>query len=342
LGEDSRLQTIADRARSEELLRWAASLPVEPVYQHTLLRPTKWLKYREAHSGYPVRLRILPAPPDAGVIFSDEDGHVKARAKFRNVATKALCVCVEESGLHINNIEHILATLYAFNVDNAIVEVEKKSLVPFLLRKRSLPIFPRSTLEYLMALKDAGIEEQVGYVRKYRSIQRIHTFTHKKRGDRITIEPQERGITIDYLSGYPKLDIPDARLVLNLTPVNFMREVSEARTLVNQYYHCPYLLAKLLGSLTFISYGIGVGVGPENAIVRLRGKDFSEPRYGGYEFELVRHKIVDFLAAVSLLGPLRGVKFTVVKSGHKFDLMVCRHLHEILRYDHRARLVRSR
>ncbi|MEW6357450.1 MAG: UDP-3-O-acyl-N-acetylglucosamine deacetylase [Planctomycetota bacterium] len=345
-----KLQTIDDPKLTAALFSWAENLPREPADQQTLAKETRWLSYIEAHSGAPTDVKIIPAGPGEGIHFADETMQDPIPATLDTVDTKALCVCVERHGLHVNNVEHLLATLYVFGVDNATVLVKKGGLWPLFAWKRSLPLFRNSVLEYIVALYETGIVEQAGNPRRYRTIEGRRTFKHDLREDRITIEPltasgdmdrkppssadrsvsPEAGICIHYLSGYPRLDIPDQEIEIDVTPATFLGQIAEARTLVNQFNRWPYFIAKQLGKLSFLSYGYGVGVNAENAVVRLRNRCFSKPRYGGDHQELVRHKVIDLLAAVRFLGPLRGVRFDVVKSGHAFDLQVCREIDRLL------------
>ncbi|NOZ21106.1 MAG: UDP-3-O-acyl-N-acetylglucosamine deacetylase [Planctomycetes bacterium] len=341
-----KLQTIDDPKLTEDLFSWAESLPRDPANQQTLAKETDWLSYIEAHSGAPTSVKIVPARPGQGIHFTDETLRDPIPAIFDTVDTKALCVCVERHGLHVNNVEHLLATLYVFGVDNATVLVKKGGLWPRFVWKRSLPLFTNSVLEYVIALREAEITEQTDSPRKYRTIKGRHTFRHDLREDQITIEPlnvdreppssadqsasPESGLRVHYRSGYPRLDIPDQEIEIDMTPATFLGEIAEARTLVNQFNRWPYFAARQLGKLSFLTYGYGVGVNTENAVVRLRNRCFSQPRYGGDQHELVRHKVIDFLAAVRFLGPLRCVKFDVVKSGHAFDLQVCREMDRLL------------
>lgn len=324
-----KLQTWSDPEGVADLFSWAEGLKQAPESQQTLAAETDWLTYIEAHSGAPTGVKILPGEPDQGIRFTDEHLRDPIPASFDTVGTKALCVCVERNGLHVNNVEHLLACLYAFGIDNATVIVQKKGLWSRLVWKRSLPLFPSSTLSYIRAIRRAGIVAQAA-ARRCRTIQGQHTFRHDMREDTISVAPAPGGISIHYTSGYPRLDIPDQEIEVELTPAAFLGEISEARTLVNQFNGWPYPIAKQLGKFSFLSYGYGVGVNPENAIVRLRHRSYSAPRYGGDHQELVRHKVMDFLAAVRFLGPLRGVRFTVVKSGHTFDLKVCREIARLL------------
>jgi len=325
-----RLQTIEDPDVTAELFAWAEGLKRETECQQTLGGETDWLSYIEAHSGAPTAVKLLPADPGEGIRFTDEHLRDPIPADLSTVDTKALCVCVERHGLHVNNVEHLLSCLYAFGIDNATVLVRKTGLWARLVWKRSLPLFTNSVLEFIQAFHRAGIVEQPGSVRDYRTIRGKHTFKHDLREDRVTIEPGPGHTTIHYASGYPQLEIPDQEIEIELTPARFLAEVSEARTLVNQFNRWPYPIAKQLGKLSFLSYGYGVGVNPENAVVRLRHRTFSRPRYGGEQHELVRHKVVDFLAAVRFLGFLRGVRLTVVKSGHAFDLEAVREIDKLL------------
>jgi UDP-3-O-[3-hydroxymyristoyl] N-acetylglucosamine deacetylase len=308
-------------------LEWASSLPKEPQYQQTLLDPTDWIKGIEPYSGKEIGIKIFPAPPNTGLIFSltkisPPDTNKSIITSIENGAAKDRAICLESNGFRIASVEHLLATLYAFNVDNAFIMVDKKIRRLFRREKVGLPLFPDGVLSIIYQLKKAHIVEQKGFYRPYKTVTEKLEATHPDKGDYIAIEPGN-SFSIDYTAGYPHLDIAEQSRSFQLTPESFLTELAEARTLIHSLNHLPPLLARFLAKFSFLSYGYGIGINQENAICPFQGKFYNEPRYldsQGGSSELVRHKIQDLLGEISILGLLKKVKIKAIKTGHQHNL----------------------
>lgn len=309
------------------LMKWVSTLPKEPPYQQTLLNPTDWIKGIEPYSGKKVELKIFPAPPNSGLSFSLAkislpDAKKSIKPGIESGVAKDRSICLESNGLRIANVEHLLAILYAFNVDNAFIIVNKETRWPSRGKKVGLPLFSDGVISIVYQLKKAHIVEQKGFYREYKTVTEKLEATHPDRGDYISIEPGN-SFSIEYIAGYPHLGIDEQSLSFQLSPESFLTELAEARTLIHSLNHLPPLIASFLAKFSFLSYGYGIGINQENAISPFLGKFYNQPRYldsQGRSSELVRHKIQDLLGEVSILGPLKRVKIKAIKSGHQHNL----------------------
>ena len=129
-----------------------------------------------------------------------------------------------------------------------------------------------------------------------------------------------RGLRVTCTAGYEHLGVPRATLEFEVAPAAYRERLSEARTLMNQYARLPAGLVRFGARFAYPRYGLGTGVSPDTMIVMERGRQIGPPRYGSPEEEFVRHKVIDFLGALALVGPLADCHFTVVKSSHRHDL----------------------
>lgn len=306
--------------------------------QHTLAQPTRWVEGRELQSGRRVRVCILPAPADYGLRYAlgraGSDGvvldSIPVPADLDHATNRDRCICVEGNGVAVTNVEHLNAVFVALGLDNALVVLDKPGVWPKLFKRQALPLLDDSTAGFVGALADAGHAEQDA-TRRERTVSHSYRIEDPKTGDFAGVDPGP-GLRVSCTAGYERLGIPAATLHLEITPEGYRDELSRARTLMNQYAQIPAPLLGLGAWFAYPRYGLGCGVSPATMVLMRRGRPVGEARYGGPAEELVRHKIIDFLGALALVGPVNNCHFTVVKSSHRHDLTfmrgLLRRLHE--------------
>ncbi len=246
------------------------------------------------HSGEKVFLTLNPAPPDTGIIFSRTDltPNVKIRAHALNVVDTTLATTLGKGDVRIATVEHLMSALAGLGIDNALVE----------LSAAELPIMDGSAGPFVFLIQSAGIEEQNAQKR----FMRIKRKVRYDEGDvSVSIEPYE-GFNVAYTLQYdhPVFRQHPRSAVLDFTTTSFVKEVSRARTfgLLQDYESLRQMNLAQGGSL-------------DNAVVV---DDFSIINREGlrYEDEFAKHKILDAIGDLYLLGYSVIGRFIGHKSGH--------------------------
>ena len=263
-------------------------------YQHTLARPVQCAGIG-LHSGKSVNLTIKPAPVNHGIKFvrTDLPHRPVISAHFRNVIDTSLATTLGTDGVIVSTVEHLMAALAGLYIDNALVEMDAYEA----------PIMDGSAGPFTSMLKAAGIKAQSG---------RRCMFVVKKP---IEMEDEDKKVGL-YPSGTLKItctiefDHPLVRrqsYAISLTDGLFEKEISRART---------------FGFLHEVNYlkqnGFARGGSLENAVVIDRDSILNQ---GGLRFEneFVRHKVLDCIGDLSLLGmPFIG-HIVAYKSGHALN-----------------------
>lgn len=245
------------------------------------------------HSGKPSTATIKPAAQHTGIRFARTDlpGLPSVLACPGAVHSTSQATVLGGDGFTIATIEHCLAALTGFEIDNAVVEVDAAEL----------PIGDGSAQIYIDALEKAGSVEQAAD-REYMVITRRVMY-----GDDETfaaIEPYE-GLRISCSIAFSHRRIGDQSLVLDVDPQSFRREIGPART-----------FGFLKDRERAKAMGIGLGASLENTVVL---DDAGVLNAGGlrYPDEFVRHKMLDALGDLAVLGkPVRG-HLEARRSGHE-------------------------
>ena len=247
------------------------------------------------HSGKTVQLTLRPAPEDTGIIFHihGEDGVKVVSPKPDAVTATGLATTLGIDGASVATVEHLLAAIAGMHIDNIIIEIEGGEV----------PIMDGSAGSFVFLLRDVGLQKQ----QKNRSVARIKKALRFERdGKWITAKPYN-GLYIDFRIDFDHPLIGKQQMKLEITPDSFAETIAKART---------------FGFIREVEMlrqnGLALGGSLENAIVL---DDYTVLNEDGLRFtdEFVRHKILDFIGDISLLGlPLQG-HFTVHCSGHTLN-----------------------
>lgn len=249
------------------------------------------------HTGEKVYLTLKPAPVDSGIIFRrvDLNPPVDIKACTENVGDTTLSTTLVKDGVRVATIEHLLSAMAGLGVDNAIVEVSAAEV----------PIMDGSAGPFVFLLQSAGILEQDA-PKKFLRIKRKITLTE---GDKwVSLEPFDGfkvSYTLDYDHPVLKNSIQDATLDFSTT--SYVKEVSRARTFgfLSEY---EWLRAN----------NLALGGSLNNAIVLDEYRIINEDGLR-YEDELVKHKILDAVGDMYLLGTGLIGAFRGYKSGHTLN-----------------------
>ena len=243
------------------------------------------------HTAVPVHIRLVPAPPDTGYVFRRTDlGGFEIPATVESVAHCGYATTLMRTGVMLSTVEHLLSALRGLNVDNAYIEVDNLEI----------PIMDGSAENFAEIIEQAGIVEQQ-LAKRALLIREKVSFEQGNRS--ITIEPADT-YQIDCLIDFTHPMIGVQSLSVELSDGAFSRDIAAARTFGFEQEIEMLRKANLIrgGSL-------------DNAIVLTKDGMLNQT---GLRFrdEFVRHKILDIIGDLALLGmPILG-KVTAERSGH--------------------------
>lgn len=258
--------------------------------QQTLSRPVHFAGIG-LHSGNRVNLSFLPAPPNTGIRFRrvDLEGRPEIEARVENVAETNRSTTLARGNIKIHTVEHVLAAFAGFGIDNAIVELDANEP----------PIADGSSREFCRMIKEAGIALQVERREPYRITAPIELQIGETE---MTLFPYE-GFKVSCTSADRKGRFTQFYSV-ELNPRSWEEELSRARTFCF-YEEIEYLIRN----------GLIKGGSLENAVV-IRDDAVLTTEPLRYPEEFVRHKILDIIGDLSLVGrPIHG-HLIAVKPSH--------------------------
>lgn len=285
-------------------------------FETTVQRPVD-AKGIGLHTGAPVSIRILPAPPSTGIVFLRTDlDNFSVPALWRYVARVSYATSLMRQGVMISTTEHLLSVFYSMGVDNAYVEIDNLEV----------PILDGSGSPYVELLKAAGLK---CYRRRKRFLRIRRPVTVESSAKRITILPSDRFLlTCDVFYDHPL--IGKQSLDMEVTPERYAQEIAPART---------FGFAHELDQMR--DMGLIRGAALENAMCFDR-ETVQNP--GGLRFpdECCRHKALDLIGDLALIGkPLLG-HVIAERAGHAMHtalvarIMSDPSLYEILSFDQLA------
>jgi UDP-3-O-[3-hydroxymyristoyl] N-acetylglucosamine deacetylase len=254
------------------------------------------------HSGEKVRLSVKPAPADSGIGFIRKDlsGDPVIRAGSQNVVDTNLSTTIGNNGYRVSTIEHLMAAFFGLGIDNARVELDGPEV----------PIMDGSSAPFIFLLKSAGIKEQKA-PKRFIVIKKPFE-VHE--GNRSVYVYPSNELRISYMIDFQHPLLRNQTYELCFSGRDFVQEISRART-----------FGFLKDIQTLRDNGLALGGSLDNAIVI---DDFRIINEDGlrYKDEFVRHKILDFLGDLAILGsPVIG-RFVVEKSGHSLNQMMLKEL----------------
>jgi len=248
------------------------------------------------HTGRDAKVVISPAPADTGVVFI-ADG-IRIKASCENVSDTAYATSIEDDGVSIRTIEHLLAALAGLSVDNAYIEVTGGEI----------PIMDGSAAPFVSALKETGLAT-LGVGRRFLKIVKPVTVQDGDKSATLLPASESR---ITYRIDFNHPLISDQSLSMALDAQGFEAELSSARTF--GFLRDVEMLQKA---------GLAKGGSLNNAVVVDDTRILNEE---GLRFkdEFVRHKMMDAVGDLSLLGmPFIG-HLVADKSGHRLNhRLVC-------------------
>ena len=246
------------------------------------------------HTGEKVYLTLHPSAPDTGVVFRriDLNPVVEIPAKVENVGDTMLSTTLIKDGVRVSTVEHLLSALAGMGIDNLIIDVSAPEI----------PIMDGSAAPFVFLLQSAGIEEQDA-PKKFIKVKR--PVTVEQDGKQATFKPFD-GFKINFAIDFdhPVFENQTLNASIDFSSTSFVKEVSRARTF-GFMHEFEYLRAK----------GLARGGSLDNAIVVDESQILNEDGLR-FEDEFVKHKILDAIGDLYLMGNSIIGEFDAHKSGH--------------------------
>lgn len=250
------------------------------------------------HTGEKVYLTLRPAPIDTGIVFVrvDVEPPIEIPAATKFVGDTTLATTLIKEGHRISTVEHLMSALYGLGIDNAYVEVSGPEM----------PIMDGSAATFVFLIQSAGIEDQQALKKFIRITKEVSVGSEESPrdyGQHVLLRPYD-GFRVSHTIVYDNAVIREQHASVDFSTTSYVKEVSRARTfgLMREFEHLREMNLALGGSL-------------DNAVVvddyRILNDDGLR-----HEDEFVRHKILDAIGDLYLLGHSVIGEFVGYKSGH--------------------------
>jgi UDP-3-O-[3-hydroxymyristoyl] N-acetylglucosamine deacetylase len=256
------------------------------------------------HTGQKVRITLRPAQPDTGVVFRRLDlpsaPEIPARADL--VGETRLCSCLVSGETKIYTIEHLMSAFAGLGIDNVYVDLDGPEV----------PIMDGSAAPFVLLVQQSGIEEQGAPKRFLRLKKRVEA----KDGDKwAVLEPYEGfKLSFSIVYDHPVIEKSNTSLTVDFATTSYLKEVARART---------YGFMQDVEALREV--GLALGGGLENAVVLDEHRVLNAEGLR-YADEFIRHKILDAIGDLYLLGRPFLAAFSAHKSGHALNNQLLREL----------------
>ncbi len=256
------------------------------------------------HGGVKVNLTLRPAAPDTGIVFRRVDlpEPVDIPAQAMLIGDTRMCSCLEKDGVKVGTIEHLMSALCGLGIDNAWIDLDAPEV----------PILDGSAAPFAFLIQSAGIEEQNAAKKFIRVTRPIEVRDGDKWARFSPYEGYRLSFSIDFK--HPAIDKSAQEATIDFAEQSYVREVSRART---------------FGFMQEVEYlrehGLALGGGLENAIVldEYRVLNLDGLRYSD---EFVKHKILDAVGDLYLLGHPLLADYASYKGGHALNNQLARAL----------------
>jgi len=256
------------------------------------------------HTGEKVLLTLRPAAIDTGIVFRriDLDPPVEIKADPHSVLDTRLSSCLVKDGVRVSTVEHLMSAFAGVGIDNAYVD----------LTASEVPIMDGSAGPFVFLLQSAGIIEQAA-PKKFIRIKKTVEVSDADKW--VRFEPFDGfKVTFSIAFAHPAFEVSGQSVTMDFAETSYIKEVSRART-----------FGFMQDVENMRAQGLAMGGSLENAIVMDEFRVLNEDglRYGD---EFVKHKVLDAIGDLYLLGyPIIGA-FLAHKSGHALNNALLRQL----------------
>ena len=258
------------------------------------------------HSGEKVYLTLRPAAVDTGIVFRrmDLDPVVEIPALAKNVGETTMSTTLVKGEVKVDTVEHLLSAMAGLGIDHAYVE----------LSASEVPIMDGSAGPFVFLIQSAGLEEQDAPKQFIRILREVTVEDGEKRATFVPFEGFKVGFEIDF--DHPVFEGRTQTACVDFSSTSFVKEVSRARTF------------GFMRDIEFLrTHNLALGGSVDNAIVVDEDSVLNEDGLR-YEDEFVKHKILDAIGDLYLLGKSLIGEFRGYKSGHALNNLLLRTLLE--------------
>lgn len=248
------------------------------------------------HTGEDVTITLKPAAADAGVTFirTDLPNRPRIEVKPENLTTKVRRSALTANGAEVQTIEHLMSAFAGVGVDNVEVEIDGVEV----------PGVDGSALPFVELIRQSGVEELDEELKPFRIAE---TITISMDNVTLVAMPAREGLTVSYVLDYDSPLLRSQYLELEVSEESYTREVAPART---------FVLASEAQAMR--DMGLGLGATFQNTLV-IEGDSVVENELR-FPDECVRHKLLDLIGDLAMLGrPLIG-RVMATKSGHMANM----------------------
>ncbi len=256
------------------------------------------------HSGDKVLLTLHPAPDNTGIVFRriDLDPIVEIPALYENVCDTTLCTTLQHQGVKVATVEHLLSALAGLGIDNAYID----------LNAPEVPIMDGSAAPFVFLIQSAGIREQIAKKRYIRILKPIRIEEHGKYVQFLPHDGYRISFTIDF--DHPVFTHKPQTAVFDFSATSYIKQVCRARTFgfLSDYEKLRVSDLAKGGSL-------------DNAIVVDEYRVLNEDGLR-FDDEFVKHKVLDSIGDLYLLGSSLIGAFEGYRSGHELNNKLLRKL----------------
>lgn len=256
------------------------------------------------HSGKKVYLTLKPAPIDSGIVFirTDLEPNVEIAARAENVGETMLSTTLVKNGVKVATVEHLLSAMAGLGIDNCLIE----------LSSEEVPIMDGSAGPFVFLIQSAGIQEQDAAKKFIRITREVTVEEDGKIATFVPFNGFKVGFSIDF--DHPVFKSRNQEACIDFSSTSFVKEVSRART---------FGFMRDIERLRAMNLALGGSV--DNAIVVDEYKVLNEDGLR-YDDEFVKHKILDAIGDLYLLGNSLIGEFKGFKSGHDLNNKLLRKL----------------
>ncbi|MGP1450892.1 MAG: UDP-3-O-acyl-N-acetylglucosamine deacetylase [Wolinella sp.] len=252
------------------------------------------------HKGVPVTLRLEPLPENSGIVFFRSDMGISIPLAPENVIDTTMATVIGREGARVSTIEHLLSAIYAYGIDNLRISVNNEEI----------PIMDGSSISFCILLDEAGIKSQNTPKRAIKIKNPIEVNDGEKF---VRLLPSD-GSVFDFKISFDHPAIREQSYKFNFSTKAYKDEIARARTF-GFVHEVQYLRSK----------GLALGGSLANAIV-LDETGILNKEGLRYKEEFVRHKILDAIGDMALLGiPLIGTYVSYAGS-HKLNHLLTKEL----------------
>ncbi|OGH59569.1 MAG: hypothetical protein A3G34_04020 [Candidatus Lindowbacteria bacterium RIFCSPLOWO2_12_FULL_62_27] len=270
--------------------------------QYTLKSPVP-LQGIGLHTGRPAGVRLVPAEPNRGIVFRRVDlmeaVEIPARVDLVVRANRGTSLAVGD--VHVHTIEHLMAVFLGLGIDNCTVELDAEEL----------PLLDGSSKMYVEAVQSVGLVRQSAPARELRIREPIHLTDN----ERTLIALPASDFNVCETVSFPDPAVGTQYAAFRLTPEEFSAQIAPART-----------FGFVSEADELMKQGMIKGASLENAVVYENGKLLSGPLR--FPDEPVRHKILDLVGDLALMGRRLKGRIVAIKSGHGFNIRFVQMLRE--------------